>query len=188
MDQDIDRRILKFFSDGSEFGVSITYKAQKGPDGIADALLKAEDFFKNQKAVAICGDTFFDKITVPPNAFNDDFAYIFIQERKQPWGSVPEFDKEGNVINIEETPKSPKSNYVVEGLFIYPNDVFDHIRTQKPSKRGELEITDVNNWYLKQKRLKAVKIDSYVLDMGTFDTLLKATILRAKKLGHNVNY
>ena len=92
---------------------------------------------------------------------------------------VAVFDEKGNVTEIEEKPKNPKSNYAVTGLYIYPSDVFDFIKTLKPSARGELEITDVNNWYLKQGRLKAIKLDGYWTDAGTFSSWLKANILRA---------
>ena len=178
----------EYFSDGSKFGVSITYRTQSAPSGIADALLKSEDFFKGKKAIGICGDMLCGKVEVPPDAFTDNFAYIFIYERSQSWGAVPEFDAKGNILSIEEKPKVPKSNYLVSGLYIYPNDVFDTIKTLKPSQRGELEITDVNNRYIKQKRLKALKMYTYIADAGTFETLLKSSILRARELGYNVNY
>lgn len=178
----------KYFGDGSKFGVAIAYRTQPAPTGIADALLKSEDFFDGKKAVGICGDMLCGSVDVPPDAFVDDFAYIFIYERSQSWGAVPEFDKRGNIIGIEEKPKLPKSKYLVSGLYIYPNDVFDYIKKLKPSQRGEFEITDVNNWYIKQKRLKALKMDTYIADAGTFETLLKSSIFRAKELGYNVDY
>lgn len=185
----------KLLGDGSEFDSSITYRTQEGPNGIADALLKAEDYLKGHKTVMILGDHLYGEIKMPKKALEDDYAYVFIQkfnrgesEDGQSWGAVPEFDKSGNIIGIEEKPKNPKSDHIVTGLYIYPDDVFDHIKMQKPSKRGELEITDVNNWYISQKRLKSIKIENFILDAGTFETLFKATIYRAKELGYDVDY
>mgnify|MGYP001626378991 CR=1 FL=1 len=172
---------MRFLGSGEKFGVKLTYKIQDGPLGIAHALLQGEDFFKNEKKViVILGDNIFEKVDVPKEAFEDDFAYIFLKEVSKPERfGVAVFDKNGNVIEIEEKPKIPKSNFAVTGLYIYPSDVFDFIKTLKPSARGELEITDVNNWYLKQGRLKAIKLEGYWSDAGTFPSWLKANILRA---------
>ncbi|MEM3415860.1 MAG: sugar phosphate nucleotidyltransferase, partial [Candidatus Micrarchaeaceae archaeon] len=102
--------------------------------------------------------------------------YVFISKVKDPtrFGNVV-FDKDGNIDRIEEKPKEPKSEFAVTGLYIYPNDVFDFIKTLKPSSRGELEITDVNNHYLKQKKLKAIKLEGFWSDAGTFDSLLRTS-------------
>jgi glucose-1-phosphate thymidylyltransferase len=171
---------MRFLGSGARFEVRLTYKIQDGPLGIAHALLQTEDFFEKEKVVAILGDNIFEKIEVPKEAFEDDFAYIFLKEVKNPQRfGVAVFDENGNIIEIEEKPKLPKSNFVVTGLYIYPNDVFDFIKTLKPSARGELEITDVNNWYLKQGRLKAIKLKGYWSDAGSFTSWLKANLLRA---------
>jgi glucose-1-phosphate thymidylyltransferase len=171
---------MRFLGSGARFEVRLTYKIQDGPLGIAHALLQTEDFFKKEKVVAILGDNIFEKVEVPKEAFEDDFAYIFLKEIKNPQRfGVAVFDENGNIIEIEEKPKLPKSNFVVTGLYIYPNDVFDFIKTLKPSARGELEITDVNNWYLKQGRLKAIKLKGYWSDAGSFTSWLKANLLRA---------
>jgi glucose-1-phosphate thymidylyltransferase len=171
---------MRFLGSGTRFGVKLTYKIQDGPLGIAHALLQAEDFFEKEKVVAILGDNIFEKVEVSKEAFEDDFAYIFLKEIKNPQRfGVVVFDENGNIIEIEEKPKLPKSNFVVTGLYIYPNDVFDFIKTLKPGARGELEITDVNNWYLKQGRLKAIKLKGYWSDAGSFTSWLKANLLRA---------
>jgi glucose-1-phosphate thymidylyltransferase len=171
---------MRFLGSGARFEVRLTYKIQDGPLGIAHALLQTEDFFEKEKVVAILGDNIFEKVEVPKEAFEDDFAYIFLKEVKNPQRfGVAVFDENGNIKEIEEKPKLPKSNFVVTGLYIYPNDVFDFIKTLKPSARGELEITDVNNWYLKQGRLKAIKLKGYWSDAGSFTSWLKANLLRA---------
>lgn len=175
---------MRFLGSGSKHGVSFTYKIQDGPLGIAHALLQAEDFFKDSKVVTILGDNVFEKVNVSKEALYDDYAYVFLKEISDSHRfGVAVFDKNGKVISIEEKPKEPKSNFAVTGLYIYPHDVFDFIKNMKPSARGELEITDVNNWYLKQDRLRAIKLDGFWSDAGTFESLLKATVLRAKSRG-----
>ena len=172
---------MRFLGSGEKFGVKLTYKVQDKPLGIAHALLQAKDFFDKEKVIAIVGDNIFEKETLPKEALEDDNGYIFIKEVKNPQRfGVAVFDKNGNLITIEEKPKEPKSNYAQTGLFIYPNDVFEFIKTLEPSARNELEITDVNNWYVKQKRMKTIKIDGFWSDAGTFESLLKSSLLRAK--------
>ena len=167
----------RFTKEGTELGVNITYKVQNEPKGIADALLKLEGFFGNEnKVIAILGDNIFEKVKIDKRILKDNFAYIFISKVKDPtrFGNVV-FDKNENIKGIEEKPKEPRSDFAVTGLYIYPNDVFDFIRTLKPSSRGELEITDVNNHYIQQKKLKAIKLASFWSDAGTFDSLLEAS-------------
>ncbi len=171
---------MRFLGSGSAFFVDLTYKIQDGALGIAHALLQAEDFAAGEKVVTILGDNIFENVSVPPEALTDNNTYIFIKEMKNPQRfGVPVFDSAGKLVNIEEKPAQPKSNYAVTGLYIYPKDVFDFVKTLKPSARGELEITDVNNWFLKQGRLKAIKVEGFWSDSGTFESLLRATILRA---------
>ncbi|OYT25512.1 MAG: spore coat protein [Thermofilum sp. ex4484_82] len=179
---------MRFLGSGTKFGVRLTYKIQDGPLGIAHALLQAEDFFEGEKKiVAILGDNIFEKVNLPKTALEDKYAYVFLKEVNNPERfGVAVFDENGNIIEIEEKPKQPKSNYAVTGLYIYPNDVFDFIKTLKPSARGELEITDVNNWYLKQGRLKAIKLEGYWTDAGTFSSWLKANILRVAMVKPNL--
>ena len=174
---------MRFLGSGSEFGVKLTYKVQDAPKGIAHALLSAEDFAKKEeKIVVILGDNVFEKVTVPEEAFNDRNAYIFLKEVDDPERfGVVRFDDKGSIIGIEEKPKVPPSKFAVTGLYMYPTDVFEFIKTLKPSQRGELEITDVNNWYLSQGRLKPLYIDGFWSDAGTFESLLRATLFMAKK-------
>ncbi|MGC8730596.1 MAG: sugar phosphate nucleotidyltransferase, partial [Candidatus Micrarchaeia archaeon] len=169
---------IRFLGSGSEFGVNLTYKVQDGPKGIAHALLSAEDFYnKEEKVIAILGDNIFEKVKIEDEAFSDGNAYVFLKEVDDPQRfGVAKFDANKNVISIEEKPKIPESKFAVTGLYIYPNDVFGFIKTLKPSQRGELEITDVNNWYLKQGRLKAAYIEGFWSDAGTFESLLKAEL------------
>ncbi|MDO8554712.1 MAG: sugar phosphate nucleotidyltransferase [Candidatus Micrarchaeota archaeon] len=175
---------MRFLGSGSDFGVNFTYKIQDGPKGIAHALLQAEDFFKKHKVVVILGDNIFEKISVPKEVFDNSYAYVFLKEVDEPQRfGVATLDKNGNATHIEEKPKRPKSNYAVTGFYIYPNDVFDFIKSLEPSARGELEITDVNNWYLKQGRLKTIKIDGFWSDAGTFKSLFKTTVFLANKKG-----
>jgi len=172
---------MRFLGSGEKLGVKLTYKVQDKPLGIAHALLQAKDFFGKEKVIAIVGDNIFEKVTLPKEAFEDNNGYIFIKDVQNPQRfGVAVFDKNGNLVSIEEKPKEPKSNYAQTGLFIYPNDVFEFIKTLEPSARNELEITDVNNWYVKQKRMKTIKIDGFWSDAGTFESLLKSSLLRAK--------
>lgn len=174
---------MRFLGSGSEFGVKLTYKVQDGPKGIAHALLQAEKFVKNdEKVVVILGDNIFEKVEAPQEALSDNNAYIYIKEVEDPERfGVVKFDENNEIAEIIEKPKEPPSKFAVTGLYIYPSDVFDFIKTLKPSQRGELEITDVNNWYLKQGRLKAIKIDGFWSDAGTFESLLKATLFVAER-------
>ena len=173
---------IRLLGSGSEFEVKLTYKVQDGPKGIAHALLQAEEFVKEgEKATVILGDNVFEDVEAPSNIFSDDNAYIYLKEVEDPERfGVPKLNDEGDVIEILEKPKNPPSKFAVTGLYIYPNDVFDFIKTLKPSQRGELEITDVNNWYIKQGRLKAVFLDGFWSDAGTFESLLKAALFVAK--------
>ena len=169
---------IRLLGSGSEFEVKLTYKVQDGPKGIAHALLQAEEFVKEgEKAAVILGDNIFESVKAPSNIFSDDNAYIYLKEVEDPERfGVPRLNDNGDVIEILEKPKNPPSKFAVTGLYIYPSNVFDFIKTLKPSQRGELEITDVNNWYIKQGRLKAVFLDGFWSDAGTFESLLKATL------------
>lgn len=173
---------MKFLGSGTSYGINLTYKIQDGPLGIAHSLLQAQDFFKDEKVVVILGDNIFEKVEIPAEATKDENAYIFLKQVKNPQRfGVPVFDGNKNVIDIEEKPANPKSEYAVTGLYIYPENVFEFIKTLKPSDRGELEITDVNNWYIKQNKLKSIVLDGFWSDAGTFESLFRATLLCAKQ-------
>jgi len=172
-------------NDGSQIGLSLSYKVQPNPGGIAQAFILGEDFIGNDNVCLILGDNVFyggrlperlkhsvDEVESNGNAVVFGY-YVNDPERY----GVVEFDKNGNAISIEEKPKSPKSNYAVSGLYFYPNDVVDVAKKLKPSARGELEITDVNKIYLDQNRLKVEQMGrGYAwLDTGTHDSLLEAS-------------
>jgi glucose-1-phosphate thymidylyltransferase len=181
---------MKLLGSGEMFGVKLTYRIQDKPLGIAHALLLAEDFARGEKIVVILGDNIFEKVKIDTNLIKDDeSAVVFLKEvdDAERFG-VAVFDEDGNVIEIEEKPKAPKSNYAVTGMYVYPSDVFSFIKTLNPSDRGELEITDVNNFYIKNKRLKAIKLDGFWSDAGTFPSLMRAsTFLWEKEVQNNSN-
>ncbi len=171
---------VNLLGDGSSYGVKLTYIIQDKPLGIAHALLQAEDFFGEEKVVAILGDNMFNNFVLPDGVLQDKNAYIFIKEVAHPEGfGVAQIGERDVVVGIEEKPKEPKSNFVVTGFYIFPNDVFAAIKDLRPSGRGEYEITDVNNYYLKKGNLKAHRLSGYWLDTGSFESLLGASIMRA---------
>jgi len=141
---------MQLLGSGEKFGVDFTYKIQDKAIGIAHALLLAEDFAKGEKIVVILGDNVFENVKIDKELLKEDGnAAIFLKEVADAHRfGVATLDDKGNVIEVEEKPKNPKSNYATTGLYIYPSDVYDFIRTLKPSDRGELEITDVNNCLL----------------------------------------
>ena len=174
----------RLLGDGSELGVSISYAAQPHPDGLAQAFLIGEEFIGDDSVCLVLGDNIFygagftgllrhsreqaerhDKATVFGYYVNDPERY-----------GVAELDKEGNCLSLEEKPQHPKSNYAVVGLYFYPNDVVRIAKAVKPSKRGELEITSVNQNYLGQKRLRVQALPRGFawLDTGTHDSLSEA--------------
>lgn len=163
----------EFLEDGSKFGVSLTYRVQPEAGGIAEALGLARDFFANERVVAILGDNIYDNDTLAlPKDLKDDEAVLFGKEIPDPERfGVMEFDNDGKIAGIEEKPEKPKSTVAVTGLYVYPNDVFDVIPTLKPSARGELEITDVNEYYVQKKKCRVVQLDGFWSDAGLFSTL-----------------
>jgi len=170
------------FNDGSELGINISYAEQPSPDGLAQAFIIGDDFIGNDDVALILGDNIFysyefTKVLTAADA-NKDGATVFGYYVNDPerYG-VAEFDKEGKVISLEEKPDQPKSNYAVTGLYFYSNDVVEKAKSLKPSKRGELEITDLNNLYLKEGRLQLTKLGRGAawLDTGTHDSLLQAS-------------
>lgn len=169
--------------DGKDLGIKISYAQQKEPRGIAEAFIIAEHFIEDDSVALILGDNIFygDRLTdILKEASNlKDGAVIFACSVKNPeWYGVVVFDKGHNVISIQEKPKNPKSNWAVTGLYFYDNKVVDIAKNLKPSMRNELEITDVNNIYLKLNKLKVINLKrGYAwLDMGTFDSLIEASV------------
>lgn len=175
---------LRLLGNGAEFGLKhINYTYQEGEGGIAQALRLAEHFADKDKIVVILGDNIIEK-SIKDVA--EDFrkqskgARILLKKVEDPERFGVAELKGDRIISIEEKPKKPKSDYAVTGIYMYDSEVFNIIRTLKPSKRGELEITDVNNAYLKKKQLSYSILDGWWTDSGTFDSLLRANNLVAK--------
>ena len=182
VDLPIYKRLL---GNGSNLGLDISYKEQPSPDGLAQAFILGEEFIGEDNVALILGDNIFYgagfsnllKSSVDIVS-NQNRSVIFGYEVKDPsrYGVV-EFNKNNLVGSIKEKPKMPKSNYAVVGLYYYPNDVIEVAKTIKPSERGELEITSVNNEYLKEKRLNVKLMDRGFawLDTGTIDSINDAS-------------
>ncbi len=170
------------FGDGSQLGLTISYKIQPSPDGLAQAFILGEEFIGDDNVCMILGDNIFygyNFRSILEEAANlEDGAYVFGYYVTDPerYGVV-DFDKTGKVISIEEKPEKPKSNYAVTGLYFYSNDVIEKAKKLKPSKRGELEITDLNRLYLEENRLNVKLLGRGFawLDTGTHDSLLQAS-------------
>ena len=171
----------ELFGDGSELGLNIEYKVQEHPNGLAEAFIIGEEFIGDDKVALVLGDNIFYGYGFSErleNAVKREEATIFGYHVSNPCAfGVVEFDKDFNVISIEEKPQNPKSNYAVPGLYFYDNDVVEIAKTIKPSNRGELEITDINNEYLKRGKLKVELFGRGMawLDTGTHRGLLDAS-------------
>ncbi|MDP2749628.1 MAG: sugar phosphate nucleotidyltransferase [Nanoarchaeota archaeon] len=170
---------LELLGSGKEFGVKLSYAIQEEAGGIAQALGLAEDFADNESVCVILGDNIFeDKIKI--NDFKTG-SMIFLKQVPDPHRFGVAELKGNKVIGVEEKPRTPKSNYAVTGLYVYDEQVFDIIKTLKPSGRGELEITDVNNAYLKKGKMKAFMLKGFWTDAGTFESLFRANDLIRQK-------
>lgn len=176
---------INLLGDGSELGMRFEYIAQPSPEGLAQAFILGEKFLDGDDACLVLGDNIFyghglTKMLAKSikNAQQESKATVFGYYVTDPerYG-VAEFDEEQNVISIEEKPKNPKSNYAVVGLYFYPNDVVEKAKNVKPSHRGELEITTLNQDYLKEQRLRVKLMGrGYAwLDTGTHESLLEAS-------------
>ena len=176
-EQDQFKRLLK---DGSQFGISLTYKTQPNPDGLAQALIIGEEFIDNQPVALILGDNIFygpGMGTALAGMANRSGATVFAYEVENPSAyGVVEFDSNGKVLSIEEKPDKPKSNHVIPGLYFYDAQATTMAKTLKPSARGELEITDLHNLYLEKDQLNVEVLDKTKtwLDTGSLDSLLDA--------------
>jgi len=179
---------ISVLKNGKELGIRhLEYAYQENPKGgIADALSLAEDFADNGPITVILGDNTTDAdITKPVKNFKKG-ALIFLKKVPDPSRfGVPRFDPKDptKIVEIIEKPKKPPSNFAVTGLYIYDNQVFKFIRRCKPSWRNELEITEVNNFYIKAGQLHWAELNGYWLDAGTFQTLFAANVYWAKKAG-----
>lgn len=173
---------LRLLGNGKYFGAHINYTYQEGEGGIADALALAEHFADQQKICVVLGDNIIERdIRESADLFcrQPEGAHILLKR-------VPDAERfgvaevaSGRVVGIEEKPKNPKSNYAVTGFYMYDPTVFDKIRTLVPSGRGELEITDVNNAYIREGTMTFSFLEGWWTDAGTFDSLLRASNLVA---------
>ena len=170
------------FGDGRKLGLKIQYAVQKEPKGLAEAFIIGEKFIGNDNVCLILGDNVFYGQTMTPTLLNamshKEGAVIFGYPVKNPVDfGVVEFDKDGKVISLEEKPKNPKSNYAIPGLYFYDNDVIKIAKSIKPSARGELEITTLNNEYLKRGKLFVTLMGRGMtwLDTGTPSGMLQAS-------------
>lgn len=158
---------------GEFYGIDFTFKIQLSPRGLADAFILGEDFIGDDNVTMILGDNIFlgHDFSKEIKSFNKG-AMIFAKEVHDPERfGVVEFDKDLNAVSIEEKPAKPKSNYAVVGLYTYDNKVIEYAKNLKPSPRGEIEITDLNNLYLKSNELKVNTFEGTWADAGTFDSL-----------------
>lgn len=173
-------RFEALLGDGSRWGITISYKVQPEPKGIAQAFLVGEEFIANQPVCLILGDNiFYGKINLDKivSEFQGGARVFGYQVHDPERYGVVEFDREGRVISIEEKPRQPKSHYAVPGLYIYDENVVSIAKAIKPSPRGELEITDVNLEYLRRGELLVEKLGRGIawLDTGTHRSLLEAS-------------
>ena len=166
---------------GNEFGLSIQYKVQEVPNGIAQAFVIGEEFIGKSPVCLILGDNIFygnqlEKVVKEACKSNENTIFGYPVSDPERFGVI-EFDEDGNVLSIEEKPKKPKSNYAVPGIYFYTNDVVSIAKSLKPSARGEYEITDINKEYLERKQLKMKRIGvgNAWLDTGTFESLNDAS-------------
>lgn len=170
----------ELLGDGSQWGMNFTYMIQEKPNGLAEAFIIAEDFIGEDNVAMILGDNMFyggdlKEILIRANEREDEstiFGYKVKDARRY---GVVEMDEEGNAISIEEKPSNPKSNFAVPGLYFYTNDVIEIAKNVKPSERGELEITSVNEEYMKLHKLKVEKLGRGMawFDTGTHDALIE---------------
>lgn len=170
--------------DGSQFGMNLSYKVQPSPDGLAQAFLLGEDFIGDDLCAMILGDNIFyggglvDKLNLAVKNAKDGYATIFGYYVNDPGRfGIMEFDDNEKILSVEEKPKNPKSNYCITGLYFYDNRVVEYAKKVKPSARGELEITSLNDLYLQNGTLKGIVLGRGFawLDTGTMDSLVEAS-------------
>lgn len=171
----------QLLGDGKKFGCNFEYAVQEAPNGLAEAFIIGADFIGDDKVALILGDNIFygtglEELLQANNDPEGGIIYAYHVHDPERYG-VAEFDRDGNVLSIEEKPEKPKSNYAVPGIYFYDNSVVNIAKNIKPSHRGELEITDVNKEYLKQGKLKVSVLDKGTawLDTGTFKSLMQAS-------------
>lgn len=174
-------RFEHLLNDGSQWGINLSYGVQPSPDGLAQAFLIGEEFIGNHSVTLVLGDNIFygeglsQKLEQIGRSHEGAVVFGYYVRDPERYGVI-EFDGEGNALGIEEKPEHPRSNYAVTGLYFYDNEVVEIAKQVRPSLRGELEITDVNNAYLEKGRLKVELLNRGTawLDTGTHDALLDA--------------
>ena len=174
-------RFQNLLGDGSQFGISLSYKEQPSPDGLAQAFILGEEFIGGDSCAMILGDNIFygngltQLMTEAVNNENRATVFGYYVDDPERFGIV-EFDEHGKALSVEEKPEVPKANYAITGLYFYDNRVVEYAKNLKPSARGELEITDLNRVYLEQGDLDVQLMGrGYAwLDTGTFDSLIEA--------------
>ncbi|AXT51983.1 glucose-1-phosphate thymidylyltransferase [Aquimarina sp. BL5] len=171
----------KLLGDGKKYGCEFEYAIQKEPNGLAEAFIIGESFIGRDKVALVLGDNIFygsglEELLESNNDPSGGIIYAYHVQDPERYGVV-DFDSKGNAISIEEKPKFPKSNYAVPGIYFYDNEVVRIAKNIKPSERGELEITDINNEYLKERKLRVSILDKGTawLDTGTFNSLMQAS-------------
>ena len=175
-------RFKDLLGDGSEFGINLCYKLQQAPNGLAEAFIIGDEFIGNDKVCMILGDNIFfgngfdNKLKEAMAKDTGATVFGYYVDDPERFGVV-EFDDKGKAISIEEKPQNPKSNYCVTGLYFYDNKVVEYAKNIKPSKRGELEITDLNRIYLENGELSVILLGKGFtwLDTGTQESLVDAT-------------
>lgn len=174
---------LNLLGSGKEFGVRFTYEIQDEPKGLADAFIVGESFIDDDDVVMILGDNIFE------DDFSDDIknfkggGKVFAKKVKDPERfGVVQFNNNKRAVKIEEKPKKWISDYALTGLYIYDSRVVEAAKQVEPSERGEIEITEIHNWYLAKNELDVAMVKGEWLDAGTFDTYLEAQLLSKNKL------
>jgi glucose-1-phosphate thymidylyltransferase len=169
--------VMELLGSGSEFGVDFTFKVQDTAGGIAEALGLARHFVNGDRCVVILGDNIFEdniKPFVESFVNQESGAKVLLKEVPDPQRFGVAELRDGKIVSIEEKPKYPKSNFAVTGIYMYDSEVFDIIKTLKPSARGELEITDVNNAYIRKGTLTYDILKGWWTDAGTPESLFRA--------------
>ncbi len=166
---------MNFLGSGADHGVKLSYSLEHNASGIATALSLAEDFAKDDSVAVILGDNIFeDNFSKEVGAFsNRDGAKVFLKQVDDPHRFGVAEIQDDKIISIEEKPRNPKSNYATVGFYLYNNDIFEKIKTLKPSARGEFEITDIHNMYIAENKLSYGMVNGYWSDAGTFESLFK---------------
>ena len=178
--QDISR-YEQLLGDGNAWGLNLTYEVQDSPDGIGQAFILGENFIGSDSCMLILGDNLFfgnelqSTLQKAINGLTGAFLFAYLVNDPERYGVV-EFGGDGKVVSIEEKPKNPKSKYAVSGLYLYDNEVIEVAKSIKPSKRGELEITSINNYYLDKQNLQIETFGRGMtwLDTGTPESLMEA--------------